>query len=158
MADDFELKGLIIDALATVNDPASGSSVLDAHMLESVDVADGVAAVKLSFPAGYDRDKRWELEDAVTAAVEAIAGIEEVRVLGFIAGYDADKAKAKREEAAKAAEAAASKPAAPQAHSHGDGHAHGGGHSHGGGHAHGGAGAPVGRAAVLARLEERLGD
>ncbi len=85
MADDLALKGAAIEVISGIIDPHSGKSVLDAHMVEDVDVADGKVSVKLSFGADYPRAKRFELEDAVADAVEAIDGVNECDVHPVIA-------------------------------------------------------------------------
>ena len=86
MADDMTLKGDVIDAASAINDPVSEQSLLDAHLLEEVEVVDGVATIKLAFPKDYPKDARWDLEDAVADAIEAIDGIKEAKVMGFIEG------------------------------------------------------------------------
>ncbi len=106
MADDLTLKSAVIDAVSAIEDPASGKTLLDAHMVEEVEVADGVASIRLQFPEGYSKEHRWQVEDAVADAVEAIDGVGEARVAGFVAGMP-------EPAAAPAPEAPA--PAAPQA-------------------------------------------
>lgn len=101
--DDFELKALIINAAGQIQDPVSEKNILDAHMLEEVEVADGVVEVTLRYPKGYAKEHRWDLEDAVTDAVQAIEGVTEARVRGFFEGFDAAAEKAKAEAEAKAA-------------------------------------------------------
>lgn len=104
--DDLNIKGAVIDALASVIDASSGKSIIDAHLLEAVDVKDGVVDLKLKIPAGISKDDRWELEDNVADATEAIEGVKDVNVHAFTDG--------KNPWAAAEAEAAKSKsPAAP---------------------------------------------
>ncbi len=105
MADDLALKGAVIDAVSTVLDPASGRSILDAHILDGVEVSDAVASIRLQFPKGYDRDARWKVEDAVADAAEKIDGVREARVSGHVEGMEPPPAPA-------AQPAAAPKPAA----------------------------------------------
>jgi ATP-binding protein involved in chromosome partitioning len=128
MADDFDIKGQIIDALSALTDPASGKSLLDAHILEGVEVADGVADVKLLFPKGYDKNHRWDLEDAATDAAGAVDGVKEARVRSFVEGA---------EEAAKAAKQAAAEAPAPDAPAPQAPAATGGAPGGAAGHAHG---------------------
>ncbi len=106
MADEFELKGLIIDAVSAIVEPATNKSLLDAHMLEEVEIANGIADINLRYPKGYDKNHRWDVEDAVTDAVSAIEGIKEARVRGYFEGFDPAAEKAKAEAEAAAAEAA----------------------------------------------------
>lgn len=98
MADDFALKGDVIDQVSSVVDPLSGEGLLDAHILEKVDVAGGIASIVLKFKAEHTKDQRWALEDAAATAAEKVTGIKEARVSSFVEGYQA---------AAPAAEAAA---------------------------------------------------
>ena len=86
MADDMTLKGDVIDAASAIVDPVSGESLLDAHLLEEVEVADGVATIKLAFPKDYPKDARWDLEDTVADAIEALDGVTEARIMGHIEG------------------------------------------------------------------------
>lgn len=81
MKDDFSIKGEIIDALSSINDPNSDKSIVDSHMLEAVDVNAGVADITIVIDRDYPRDKRFELEDAIYDRVEAIAGVTEVKVV-----------------------------------------------------------------------------
>lgn len=83
MSDDLSLKGDVIGAASRVVDPVSNKSILDAHLLEQVDVAGGVATVRLLFPESYAKDVRWKIEDEVTDAVAAVPGIRDARVSSF---------------------------------------------------------------------------
>ena len=51
MADDFALKGEVIDQVSAVVDPLTGEGLLEAHILEKIDVAGGVASIVLKFKA-----------------------------------------------------------------------------------------------------------
>jgi ATP-binding protein involved in chromosome partitioning len=87
MADTFALKGAIIDAIGDLKDPLSGKSLLDAHMVEEVDVTDeGKATIRVQFSEEHTRDHRWQLEDSVCDAAEGVEGITEATVLGFTPG------------------------------------------------------------------------
>lgn len=103
MADDFALKGEVIDQVSAVTDPLSGAPLLDAHLLEKVDVAGGVASIVLKFKAEHTKEQRWALEDQVADAAEKVAGIKEARVSSFVEGF--------QPAAAPAPEAAAAAPA-----------------------------------------------
>jgi len=91
MADDLTLKGDVIGVVSSINDPVSQTSILDAHMLESVDVTNGKATIELRFPEAYDREARWDVEDAVHDAVSKVEGIGEVAVKAFIPDAPAGK-------------------------------------------------------------------
>jgi ATP-binding protein involved in chromosome partitioning len=80
MKDDFSIKGEVISALETVDDPAKGSNVIDAHMVEKVDVEGGVVDITLVVDPSRERQERFAIEDAIYEAVEAIAGVGEVKV------------------------------------------------------------------------------
>ena len=86
--DDFELKGAVIEAAGAVADPVSGDTILDAHMLEDVDVSDGAVTLKVLFPKDYPKDSRWAVEDGIADAVEAIDGVKDCSVSGFVEGYE----------------------------------------------------------------------
>lgn len=80
MKDDFSLKGEIIDLLETIPVPSSDDNIINAHMVEQVDVDAGVADITLTMKREVPREDRFTIEDAVYDAVEAIAGIREVKV------------------------------------------------------------------------------
>jgi ATP-binding protein involved in chromosome partitioning len=80
MKDDFSIKGEVISALETVDDPAKDANVIDAHMVEQVDVESGVVDITLVVEPSRDRNERFAIEDAIYEAVEAIAGVNEVKV------------------------------------------------------------------------------
>src|SRR5690554_1413840 len=107
--DDLTIKGSVIDALMSVTDSHSGKSVIDAHLLDAVDVKDGVVDLKLNFPAAYPRDARWTVEDAIVDAVEAVEGVKDVNVHAFAEG---DNPYAAAEAAAQASQPAAAAPSA----------------------------------------------
>ncbi len=119
MADEFEIKAMVIDACSGVTDPSSGESVLDAHILEEIEVDGSIVSVALKFPDAYDRNHRWEVEDAVTDAVQALEDVTEAKVSSFTESYDPAKeaAKAKAVEEAAAEEPAAAPAAEPSAQS-----------------------------------------
>lgn len=80
MKDDFSLKGEVIDALESIEDPAKGKDLVTAHMVESVEVDSGVVDITLVVEAGRDRDERFALEDDIYEAIEGIGGVREVKV------------------------------------------------------------------------------
>ncbi len=80
MKDDFSLKGDVISALETIEDPDKGENLLDAHMVEEVDVQGGVADIVLIVDSARDRQARFDLEDDIYDTVEEIDGIREVKV------------------------------------------------------------------------------
>lgn len=81
MKDDFSIKGEVITALEEVADPGTdGKNIVETHMVEQVDVNKGVVDLTLVMDAGRDRKERFALEDAIYDAVEAIGGVQEVKV------------------------------------------------------------------------------
>jgi ATP-binding protein involved in chromosome partitioning len=80
MKDDFSIKGEVISALETIEDSAQGTNLIDAHMVEQVDVEGGVVDLTLVVEPGRDRQERFALEDSIYEAIEAIAGVSEVKV------------------------------------------------------------------------------
>lgn len=80
MKDDFTLKGEVINALEGVQDPAKDKNLVDAHMVEKVDVDSGVVDITLLVEAGRERDERFAIEDDIYDAVESIDGVREVKV------------------------------------------------------------------------------
>lgn len=80
MKDDFSLKGEVIEILETVEDPSSEKNIVDAHMVEELEVEAGVVDITIVIEKGRDRDERFALEDAIYDAVEGIDGVREVKV------------------------------------------------------------------------------
>lgn len=80
MKDDFSIKGEVISALETVEDPAKDTNILDAHMVEQVEVDGGVVDLTLVVEEERDRNERFALEDAIYDQLEAIAGVREVKI------------------------------------------------------------------------------
>lgn len=119
MADDFTLKGNIIDVASGIIDPVSEKSLLDAHMLEGTEVEEGIVTITLHFPEDYPRDKRWDVEDALADAVEAVEGVKECRIKGFVEGDapggPAPKPAAPAQPSGPAAAAAAANSGPPKA-------------------------------------------
>lgn len=109
MKDDFSIKGEIIDALSSINDPHGDKSIVDSHMIEAVDVNSGVADITIVIERDYPREKRFELEDAIYDRVEAIAGVTEVKVIPMTP--EAIKREQSGQPPAKATPAASPSPA-----------------------------------------------
>lgn len=80
MKDDFAVKGDVIDALMTITKPGSEENIVDAHMVEAVDVNDGVADLTLMVDPSLDREARFALEDTIYDKLEAIDGVNEVKI------------------------------------------------------------------------------
>ena len=80
MKDDFAIKGDVIAALEEIVDDTAGKNLIDAHMVESVEVAAGVVDLTLIVEKGRSREDRFSLEDKVADAIEAVAGVSEVKV------------------------------------------------------------------------------
>ena len=98
MADDLSIKGAAIDAAMSVQAPGSEDSIVDAHILEEISVEDGVVTAKLQFPKDTSKSARWDVEDALTDALEGMDGVKEALVKSFVEGWE--------EQVAQAAEAA----------------------------------------------------
>jgi len=80
MKDDFTIKGEVITALEEVEDPAKDQNVIDAHMIETVEVSGGVVDITFLVEAQRSRDERFALEDDIYDEVEAIDGVQEVKI------------------------------------------------------------------------------
>lgn len=80
MKDDFSLKGEAIDALEKILKPGSDSSVIDAHMIEELEVNGGKIKIVLIVDNELERKARFALEDAICDTLEAIGGIRDVNV------------------------------------------------------------------------------
>ncbi len=80
MKDDFSLKGEIIEALEGIEDPAKEKNIVDAHMVEEVEVSAGVVDLVIAIEKGRDREERFAIEDGIYDAVEAVEGVREVKV------------------------------------------------------------------------------
>jgi len=65
-------KSLITEALRTVPDPAGGLDLITAGRLRHAAACDGLASIKLTAPAGADRDA---LDRLARAAHRALAGL-----------------------------------------------------------------------------------
>ncbi|MEM1350473.1 MAG: Mrp/NBP35 family ATP-binding protein, partial [Myxococcota bacterium] len=78
--DDFSIKGEVIDALEHIEDRAKGKNIVEAHMVEAVDVHAGVVDITITVERGRAREERFALEDSIYDAVEAIAGVQEVKI------------------------------------------------------------------------------
>ena len=118
MADEFEIKAMVIDAVSEIADPRSGDSILEAHILEEIEVNGSIVVVALKFSDDYVRNDRWAVEDAVSDAVQALEGVTEAKVTSFTESYNpaAEKAKAEASESAPAEpESAPAVPAVPAA-------------------------------------------
>lgn len=122
MKDDFSIKGEVISALETVEDPAKDKNLIDAHMVEQVDVDGGVVDITLVVESGRERNERFAIEDAIYDAVEAIGGVREVKVKMTTPKAIERQANAETSEAPKASPSAAAggakgaqQPSVPQA-------------------------------------------
>ena len=108
--DDRALKHAAIEIASKVLDPVTNKSILDAHLLEEIEVEGGVIKVRLLFPEGYEKAKRLDLEDTLSDRLGAIEGSPKVEVTGFIQGFKEPEPPAAAAEAPKAEPA---KPAGP---------------------------------------------
>lgn len=107
MKDDFSIKGEIIDALSAIQD--GGQSIVDAHMVEAVEVNGGVVDLTLVVGKDRAREERFALEDKINDAVEKIAGVREVKIKSMTPEA------LRREQTGEPAPAAAPAAAAPKA-------------------------------------------
>ncbi len=115
MANDNELKIAVVDALDELTDPKTGESLLESQLIDAVEIKDAQVKLRIERPDDRTKDERWELEDAIYSAVEAVDGIKDVTIEVFT------KDGAPPEE----------EPAQAQGHSHGHDHGHGHGqHRH----------------------------
>lgn len=80
MKDDFALKGEVISLLQELEDPASHKNLLDAHLVEKVEVDSGVVEVTLVMPKEVSREVRFQIEDAVYDRLETLQDVKEVKV------------------------------------------------------------------------------
>ena len=80
MKDDFSIKGEVITALETIDDPQAGASVVDSHLVEKIEVGKGVVDITLVMEHDRDRTERFAIEDKIYDAIEAIGGVREVKV------------------------------------------------------------------------------
>jgi ATP-binding protein involved in chromosome partitioning len=103
MKDDFSIKGEVIDALSAINAPGSDKNLVDAHVVEQLDVDGGVVDLTLLVASDLPRAQRFELEDAIYDALDAIVGVNETKI----------KTMTDKPEGASAA--SAPKPSAPAA-------------------------------------------
>ena len=120
MKDDFSIKGEVIAALETVIDPSSQKNLVDAHMVEEVNVASGVVDITLVIDKAMSRDDRFAVEDDVYEKVEAIGGVSEVKVKSMTPAAIEREASGEaptppQPAAAAPAPKSASAPASPQA-------------------------------------------
>ncbi|MFB6373868.1 MAG: iron-sulfur cluster assembly protein, partial [Bradymonadaceae bacterium] len=137
MKDDFTLKGEVISHLEEIEDPAKDQNLLDAHMIEEVEVDGGVVDMVFVVESGRSRDERFALEDEIYESLEAIDGVREVKIKTMTP-------KALEQEQSGADEAAAEGAGAEaEAGAGGPGGAPGGPASGGPGGAMGGGGGPA---------------
>ncbi|MFW6053205.1 MAG: P-loop NTPase [Persicimonas sp.] len=121
MKDDFSIKGEVISALESVEDPGTDKSIIDTHIVEQVDVAGGVVDITLVVDRERDRDERFAIEDGVYEAVEAITGVNEAKIKTTTAeALEREKsgesaAPSKPSSPAAGAKAPHSQPSVPQA-------------------------------------------
>lgn len=80
MKDDFTLKGEVIAALEGIEDPAKGKNIVDAHMVEAVNVAAGVVDLTIVIEKGRAREERVAMEDKIYELVESLDGVREVKI------------------------------------------------------------------------------
>lgn len=112
MKDDFTLKGEVISALEGIEDPAKGKNIVDAHMVEAVQVAAGVVDLTITIEKDRNRDERVALEDSIYDVVEAVDGVREVKIkLMTPEAIEREVTGAPEPAAAKAAPRAAAPPA-----------------------------------------------
>lgn len=80
MSGDFEIKERIIAALGSI-ELSGGQTLMDAQMIEELQVSGGKATVTVVFEDDAAKELRWDIEDRVADAVEGVEGVSEVNVL-----------------------------------------------------------------------------
>jgi ATP-binding protein involved in chromosome partitioning len=78
--DDITLKNAIIETLGTVRDPQADKSVLDALLIDEVEVHERRVIVKLLFTDDRPKKERWAIEEAIGDALEALSGVDDVDI------------------------------------------------------------------------------
>ena len=81
---DIEIKGEIIAELEDIDDPRSGKSLLDALLVEQVEVLDGGVTITLMFDTTRSKEDRWALEESIYDALEELEGIEDLNILSMM--------------------------------------------------------------------------
>ncbi|NEU55534.1 P-loop NTPase [Halorussus sp. MSC15.2] len=69
------------EAVASVEDPDFGASVVEAGLVTDVSVADGTATIRVDL-AGADPEEAEEVSEAIRRGAFEVAGVEQVRVEG----------------------------------------------------------------------------
>ncbi|MBH25936.1 MAG: hypothetical protein CMH57_16130 [Myxococcales bacterium] len=92
--DDNEIKGEIIGELEDIDDPSTGKSLLDALMVERVEVQGGHVTIDLVFADDCTREERWGVENEVQDAIEDIEGIEDIDIFAHTRSAAPDAAPA----------------------------------------------------------------
>ncbi|WP_435181143.1 P-loop NTPase [Halorussus sp. AFM4] len=82
---DEDICERVEEAIATVEDPDFGASVVDAGLVTDVEVADGVVTVSMDLSGAAPRDAE-EIAEAVRRRAFEVAGVEQVRVESEMAG------------------------------------------------------------------------
>ncbi|MEZ4461030.1 MAG: Mrp/NBP35 family ATP-binding protein [bacterium] len=113
MKDDFSLKGEVIAALESIMDSATQKNLVDAHMVEQVNVNAGLVDLVIVVDKGRSREDRFALEDAIYDTVEKVDGVREVKIK--LMSPQAIEKEAAGEVAPKAAPAPAAAPKAAAA-------------------------------------------
>lgn len=108
MKDDFSLKGEVIAALETIIDSATNKNLVEAHMVEAVNVSAGLVDLVIVVAKDRSREDRFALEDKIYDAVEKVDGVREVKIK-LMSPQALEKEASGQTEAPKAA------PAAPKA-------------------------------------------
>jgi len=78
MTDDVGLKASIIDALESIEGPGSGRDIVDAGIVNKVEVKDGLVGITLLFEADLAVDARHHLEDLVYDKVSKLEGVSDL--------------------------------------------------------------------------------
>ena len=110
---ELHIKSEIIAALGQITDPAKGKTLLDAKMVEEVEIQGGALKLKIVFEDDRPKSERWDLEDKIHDAVEPIEGVTDISIIGVHATALTDG------------------PRQANGHGHDHGHDHGHAHDHG---------------------------
>ena len=81
---DIEIKGEIIAELEDINDPQQDLNLLEALMVEQVEVLDGNVTITLVFEDQRTKKDRWDIENAIYDALEELEGIQDVNIISMM--------------------------------------------------------------------------
>ncbi|WP_135853922.1 P-loop NTPase [Halorussus salinus] len=128
---DDEISRRVEEAVASVEDPDFGASVLDAGLVTDVGVADGVATITVDL-AGADPEAAEDVTEAMRREAFEVPGVETVRVEGKTPDSGGVRGGAGGGARSGAANSGSAGTSAAGSHDHGESCDHGGGVGGGG--------------------------